>query len=315
MTGNRHVLFFGGWAGVISPGYPAIEPTLLRTVRFSGNQAGQAVLHALDFLATLEGRRNPTLAYAPLDGVPPAWRRWIVQPNGTIDRRAYILWVLAQLQDGLQRRDIFVSGSCRWSDPRLKLLRGTEWQALRPQVCRSLGHQETADQALDRLSRQLDAAYRQTAANLPSNTAVRLESPQGEEGEEQLVVSNLDKLDEPPSLIALREQVAARLPRVDLPEVLLEVNTWTGFAEEFTHLSESNARAVDLTISVCAALIAEACNIGLAPLVRTDHPALTRDRLGWVLQNYIRADTLTAANARLVDYQTTLPLAQRWGRR
>jgi hypothetical protein len=40
---------------------------------------------------------------------------------------------------------------------------------------------------------------------------------------------------------------------------------------------------------------------------------LTRDRLSWVLQNYIRADTLTRANARLVDYQATLPLAQEWG--
>jgi TnpA family transposase len=32
-----------------------------------------------------------------------------------------------------------------------------------------------------------------------------------------------------------------------------------------------------------------------------------------VLQNYIRAETLTEANARLVDYQTEIPLAQRWG--
>jgi TnpA family transposase len=32
-----------------------------------------------------------------------------------------------------------------------------------------------------------------------------------------------------------------------------------------------------------------------------------------VLQNYIRADTLIRANARLVDYQATLALAQAWG--
>jgi TnpA family transposase len=32
-----------------------------------------------------------------------------------------------------------------------------------------------------------------------------------------------------------------------------------------------------------------------------------------VEQNYIRAETLTRANARLVDFQTTLPLAQQWG--
>ena len=63
---------------------------------------------------------------------------------------------------------------------------------------------------------------------------MRLEGPPGEE---ELVLLNLDKLDESQSLIALREEVAVRLPQVDLPEVLLEVHAWTGFADEFTHIS------------------------------------------------------------------------------
>ena len=62
-----------------------------------------------------------------------------------------------------------------------------------------------------------------------------------------------------------------------------------------------------------AVLLAEACNIGLEPVVRSDHPALTRARLSWVQQNYIRAETLTRANACLVDAQSTIDLAQVWG--
>ncbi len=87
----------------------------------------------------------------------------------------------------------------------------------------------------------------------------------------------------------------------------------TGFANEFTHVSESNARADDLTISICAVLMAEACNIGLEPLIKHNVPALTRHRLSWVKQNYLRAETLVRANARLVDYQATLTLAKKWG--
>ena len=41
-------------------------------------------------------------------------------------------------------------------------------------------------------------------------------------------------------------------------------------------------------------------------------PALTRSRLSWVEQNYLRADTRTAANSRLVDAQTDIGLAQAW---
>lgn len=65
-----------------------------------------------------------------------------------------------------------------------------------------------------------------------------------------------------------------------------------------------------LPTSICAVLIAEACNIGLEPLVRSDVPALTRGRLFWVQQIYIRIDTLIRANARLVDTQAHIPLAQ-----
>ena len=60
-------------------------------------------------------------------------------------------------------------------------------------------------------------------------------------------------------------------------------------------------------------LLGGACNTGLEPLIRTDNPALRRDRLSWVSQNYIRDDTLSAANAILVGAQSQLELAQVWG--
>jgi TnpA family transposase len=53
--------------------------------------------------------------------------------------------------------------------------------------------------------------------------------------------------------------------------------------------------------------------LAFEPVVRSDVPALTRGRLSWVQQNYLRAETLTRANACLVDTQTTIPLAQAWG--
>lgn len=45
----------------------------------------------------------------------------------------------------------------------------------------------------------------------------------------------------------------------------------------------------------CAVLLAEACNVGLTPLIHLAIPALTRERFSWVQQNYLRAETLTRA--------------------
>ena len=69
----------------------------------------------------------------------------------------------------------------------------------------------------------------------------------------------------------------------------------------------------DLATSVCAVLLAEACNTGPGPLVRQDVAALKRDRLVWVDQNYVREETLSAANAHPVAAQNRIALAQLWG--
>lgn len=285
-------------------------PSVLKTVKFQAAPSGQPVLKALWFLAGIEGQRKPDMSQAPLDVVSAAWQRLVIDNDGQASRPAYTLCVLERLQDNLRRRDVFVPSSERWGDTRKKLLHGDEWKAKRPQVCRSLDLPVAADSALKQLGCQLDVAYRQTAENLSTNPAVRLEQVNGQA---DLVLTGLDKLDEPASLIELRDRVAELLPRIDLPELLLEIHAHTGFADEFTHISEGKARVDDLPISVCAVLVAEACNIGLEPVIQPDHPALTRNRLGWVQQNFIRTETLTRSNACLVDYQTTVPLARRWG--
>jgi len=103
------------------------------------------------------------------------------------------------------------------------------------------------------------------------------------------------------------------LPRVDLPELLLEVHDWTRYLDEFTHISGAGARIEDLPVSVAAVLVAEACNIGFRPVVKPGVPALTRDRLSHVDQSYIRAETIAAASTRLLAAQAQIDLSAAWG--
>ena len=117
-----------------------------------------------------------------------------------------------------------------------------------------------------------------------------------EQGKNELILSPLEKMEVPQSLMALRKAVGDRLPRVDLPEILLEIAARAKFSESFTHITERMTRADGLTTSLCAVLLAEACNTGIEPLVCDDNHQLKRDRLSWVDQNYIRDETLMNAN-------------------
>ncbi len=93
-------------------------PTLLRTVSFESTQAGQPMLEAIDFLHRLERQRHPDLQQAPLEVVPSAWRRLVKPPRASVvDRQAYTLCAVEQLQEHLRLRDVFVARS---KDPRRK---------------------------------------------------------------------------------------------------------------------------------------------------------------------------------------------------
>jgi TnpA family transposase len=250
--------------------------------------------------------------------VAAAWQRVVYRnpalPPDAADRDAYVLCILEQLHRALRRRDIFASPSVRWADPRAQLLDGDGWDGVRDEILTGLGLAGPASGHLAGLVRELDAAWRLLAdrmAGAGQDAPVRL-VPE-DDGRIRLAVDRLEAIGEPESLTRLRETVAAMLPRVDLPDLLLEVHGWTGFLEEYTHVGERGPRMDGLPVSVAALLVAEACNVGLTPVTDPNNPALTRGRLSHVDQNYLRADTHSAANARLVDAQASIGVAQLWG--
>jgi TnpA family transposase len=284
-------------------------PVLLAGLDLGAAPAGRPLLDAIEYLRVVHagGKRPgpPPNAFAP-----KGWAGQLKASDGSFDLTGYRLCVLDGLRRAIRRRDIFPVQSLRYADPRKGLLSGAAWEAARPAICRTVGVSASADEELGRLSRRLDLAYRETAERVPANSAVTIVStPTGPD----LSVERLEKIEEPLSLAALRAAVDARLPRLDLPELILEMHARTGFADLFTHASEGGARAEDIATSVCAVLVAEATNTGFEPLVRLDAPALRRSRLSWVKQNFLRAETLTIANAALVSAQNAVPLARSWG--
>lgn len=287
-------------------------PMLLNTVNFNASKAGEATLKALKFLTSIEGKRNASFNDAPREIINSGWRDLVINPKSKrIVREGYTLCAMDNLQANLHSRDVFVDKSHRWCDPRAKLITGLAWEKNKAAVCRSLNLETDFNEAFGKLALMLDDTYQDVIANLPSNNAV--EFIEDSKGKVKLKLARLDKVEKSTRVEALREKVAKLLPAIDLPELLLEVNRMTGFTEEFTHISDSEARVIGIETSLCAVLMTEACNIGLEPVIKNGVPQLTRNRLSWVQQNCIRAETLAKANARLVDYHSKLPLAKKFG--
>jgi TnpA family transposase len=290
-------------------------PLLLDAITFGAVAGADRVLAAARRLPALLRRKKVFAAEIATDLVTGSWKQLVYhRPEdargepGVIDHRAYAFCVLEHLHRDVRRRDPFVYGSDRCGDPRARLLDGDGWARVRPDVVTALGLAERPDAHLAELAGALDAAYRDVAAQLPEHPTLAVDV----EGA-RLHLDRLEAEVEPPTLVALRETVARMLPHVDLPELLLDVHTWTGCLDEFTHLSESGVRMEDLALSVAAVLIADACNIGLRPVSKSNVAALRRDWLSHVDQNYVRPETIRAANHRLIEAQGRIALAAAWG--
>lgn len=284
--------------------------------------AGKRVLAGVRSLPALARRKTGVKPLLPREVddklVPPAWRKAVYAspdlPQGAVDRDAYVVCVLEQLHRGLNNRDVFASPSHRWSNPRARLLEGPEWEAVCEDVLAALSLDMPVEEHLAELVRGLDAGWKQLAERLEeAGPAAKVSVEVAGDGRVKLHVDKLGALGEPKSLTWLRKRVEKMLPKIDLPDLLFEVNAWTGFLDAFVHLGDGTTRMKDLSTSVVALLVSEACNIGLAPVVNPGHEALTRARLVHVDQYYLRAETIAAANARLIEAQAAVPIVKFWG--
>ena len=128
--------------------------------------------------------------------MPEGWRPRVIR-GGEIDSKAWTLCLVERIRAALRRRDLFAAPSLRYSDPRAGLLDGTVWESARPAVCRTLGVSASGPKETTRMAARLDTAYLVTAARLPGNASVRIETAL--DGTATLSLTALDKLEEPAS--------------------------------------------------------------------------------------------------------------------
>lgn len=109
----------------------------------------------------------------------------------------------------------------------------------------------------------------------PAQPARKLVDVLGHRGKRRDVQQSQERqaVEEPSSLADLRSCTTAMLPRVDLPEVILEVMSWVPeLATAFTTVSGGRSRLEDLPTSIAACLAAHSMNIGHRPIAKKGVP-------------------------------------------
>ena len=280
-------------------------PAFLAAFSFRSNVSPDPLLEAVDMLRRLGARRGRCLPRRTAVGfVPPKWRPYVVDGQGRIDRAYFELCVLSELRAALRAGDVWLESSRRYSDPETYLIPRERWTALRGEVCQQLQAPDEGTVRLTQRGAELEALLERVDPLLKRDTGVRMEDG-------DLIVTRLEAQERPDSAATLERLIDERLPRVELSELLVEVDGWTGFSSCFEHASGREPRSPDLTRHLYASVLAQGCNLGLTRTAQTCDQAY--DRLAWCTTWYLREETLRAAVAAVVNYQHHQPLSRHWG--
>src|SRR6266571_1781591 len=295
--------FFGTRYSIIRQ----FAPALLQTLTLHAHGPEDTVLPAVEVIRTLD--RAPTRRAVPRDApmglVTDTWRPYMREPDGSISRRYYELCTLWHLRSALRAGNIWVAHSRRYANPDTYLIPPAEWPHWRPEVIRQT---ETPSDGATRLAER-DAELERAMADVERLLARKDSHLRVEK--DAIVLSPLEADPRSASADALAARITERLPRVELSDLLMEVDTWTHFSRHFVHAADAETLRPTLLPHFYASVLAHACNFGVEQMAHlTD---LAADHLTWCTTWFLREDTLKAAVTGLVNYHHQLPLSQAWG--
>ena len=281
------------------------SPTLLEAVSMRAATAAHDLLRGVQVLKDMNERQARKVPDdAPTSFVRKRWESLVRTPDG-LDRRFYELCVLSELKNALRSGDIWVQGSRQFKDFEEYLLSASRFTVQREQKALGLAVETECEPFLKGrladLERELASVERLAAAGELPDAAINTSG--------RLKIMPLDNA-VPDEAEALMQQASSLLPHLKITELLLEVDSWTGFTQHFKHLK--SGECVDDRQLLLTAILADAINLGLSKMAESC-PGTTYAKLTWLQAWHIRDETYSAALAELTNAQGGQPFAAHWG--
>ena len=279
-------------------------PELLSVLGLHAAPAAKPVLDAIELLREMNaGNARKLPDDAPVEFIRERWAKLIFTEAG-LDRRYYELCALAELKNALRSGDIWVEGSRQFKNFNEYMVPAQKFAALKEAQELPLAIDPDCEEylriRLAALHEELHRVDQLAAANdLPD--AILTDSG--------LKITPLDAM-VPQAAQNVIEQVAASLPHVQTPELLLEVDNWTGFTNSSTHLK--NGEVAKDRITLLTTILADAINLGLTKMAES-YPGTSYAKLSWLQAWHIRDETYEMALVELVNAQLRQPFAENWG--
>lgn len=280
-------------------------PILVKSLKFnSSNTASNSLIKALNVLKDMNANGKRTVPEdAPTDFMSNRWNKCLYEKDGSINRHYYEIATLTELKNRIRSGDVAVEGSKNFKDFDEYLISRNEWNIAKKNGTKLAVNLDVREYLHERME-SLNDRLKCFSKNFDKLDGVNIENS-------KIHIDKLEK-DTPIEAIKLSQRLYKMLPRVKLPDLLLEVSKWTSFDKNFVHASTGYAANGNEKTVLMAALMAMGTNIGLSKMSDST-PGISYKQMANSAQWRLYDDAMKKAQSTLVNYHHKLFLSVFWG--
>ncbi len=283
-------------------------PAFLSALSFVPGPGGEDLARALEMIRDANRERRKKLPEdLPRSFIKESWKDLVFDAEGGIRRGPYEVCAFLALKEAIDQGKIFVKDSRKYVSPASLVYDDAAWASRRVEAYKRLGLPLSFDEFLAALRLQLVRAAEKTDAGWPLNAYARIEN-----GRLKLAKEPAESDD--PAVLALRDQIEARLPTTRIERRLSQVADATGCLDAFQAPSgyESRLSPEKLKRALLAGTLALGTNLGLWTMGQMAR-GISYSNLAHVSDWYLREMLVSEASTRLVNAHHALPISKVWG--
>ena len=317
-TGNNYTPFLWRFYG----SHRATLFRLLAVLPLESTSQDTTLLDALHFLQRHAQSRSEWLPLATTDGakekaelelswIPEMWWRGVTGETRLdatphrLNRRQFEICVFSQLMGELKSGDMCIKGSDKFADYRSQLIPWEEYHNTVAIYGEQVGLPTNATAFTTHTREWLATLATTTDTAFPQNTSLRIEH-----GEP--ILTRSARRPEPEQLPLLEQLLAARMPPVNILDVLADTEQWLNWTRFFGPLSGHDTKVVDPRERYVLTTFCYGCNLGPSQTARA-FPTVDRRQLSWINQRHVSEEKLDQVITALVNAYNRFELPRYWG--
>ncbi len=296
-----------GYADLLISHYPSLRKYFADFIElpFESEEGSEDLTEAIKIVRRLDSGQIKNLPEnAPVSFIPKELRRVLKNKRGQLNRNAWETGLALAIKENLRSGNLYLPKSKEYISFWKMLLDNRHWEKEQRMIYEEI-KQPLPEHAVGSLETNFYKSFKESKIKFNADNFARIENG-------KLKLSRDKKTDISDQVKKIQQTSNSGLPMIRIENLLMEVDTEIGFTKHFTNFQKHQTHPPNFYKKLISAILSQATNLGIVAM-SSSVSDVSVDMLRYVLDGYVREETLTNANAEIVNHHHQLPISEIYG--